>query len=394
MQSFNFKCPTEIVFGRGAEKQVAEKIRAYGGSRVFIVYGGGSVMRTGLLPRIESYLTGAGLAFQVLGGVKPNPRLSLAREGVRLAKQFGANFILAVGGGSVIDTTKAIAHGVANPDTDIWDFWTGRAALTKTTPFGSVLTLAAAGSETSDSAVLTNEETGKKQGLNSPLNRAALAFMNPELTYTAPLRQIKAGICDIMMHTLERYFTKVKEPNLFTDLVAESLLKTMMKEARAAVKDTHDYEAMSEIMWCGSVSHSNFTELGRCKDFSCHRLGHELSGRFDVTHGESLTTLWGHWAKYVYQDDVPRFAHFAEAVFGIADGTEEERALAGIDAMVSFFRELGMPTNFTELGIGVQPKDVIAELADMLTFGDTKTIGNFHPMDKQTAIEIYERANH
>lgn len=393
MQSFNFKCPTEIVFGRGAEKQVAEKIRAYGGSRVFIVYGGGSVMRTGLLPRIESYLTGAGLAFQVLGGVKPNPRLSLAREGVRLAKQFGANFILAVGGGSVIDTTKAIAHGVANPDTDIWDFWTGRAALTKTTPFGSVLTLAAAGSETSDSAVLTNEETGKKQGLNSPLNRAALAFMNPELTYTAPLRQIKAGICDIMMHTLERYFTKVKEPNLFTDLVAESLLKTMMKEARAAVKDTHDYEAMSEIMWCGSVSHSNFTELGRCKDFSCHRLGHELSGRFDVTHGESLTTLWGHWAKYVYQDDVPRFAHFAEAVFGIADGTEE-RALAGIDAMVAFFRELGMPTNFTELGIGVQPKDVIAELADMLTFGDTKTIGNFHPMDKQTAIEIYERANH
>ncbi|MCI6158329.1 MAG: iron-containing alcohol dehydrogenase [Selenomonadaceae bacterium] len=394
MQSFNFKCPTEIVFGRGAEKQVAEKIRAYGGSRVFIVYGGGSVMRTGLLPRIESYLTGAGLAFQVLGGVKPNPRLSLAREGVRLAKQFGANFILAVGGGSVIDTTKAIAHGVANPDTDIWDFWTGRAALTKTTPFGSVLTLAAAGSETSDSAVLTNEETGKKQGLNSPLNRAALAFMNPELTYTAPLRQIKAGICDIMMHTLERYFTKVKEPNLFTDLVAESLLKTMMKEARAAVKDTHDYEAMSEIMWCGSVSHSNFTELGRCKDFSCHRLGHELSGRFDVTHGESLTTLWGHWAKYVYQDDVPRFAHFAEAVFGIADGTEEERALAGIDAMVAFFRELGMPTNFTELGIGVQPKDVIVELADMLTFGDTKTIGNFHPMDKQTAIEIYERANH
>ncbi len=392
MQSFSFQCPTEIVFGREAELEVAEKVRKYGGHRVFLVYGGGSVVKSGLLARVERCLTSSGLAFEVLGGVQPNPRLSLAREGVREALAIQADFILAVGGGSVIDTAKAIAHGVANPGTDIWDFWTGKVPLAKTTPVGAVLTIAAAGSETSDSAVLTNEELGKKAGLNSEYNRPAVAFLNPELTFTLPKRQIACGVCDILMHTLERYFTPVKG-NSFTDLVAEALMKNVIDNARIAIVNRKDYDAMSEIMWCGSVSHNGFTELGRRKDFSVHKLGHELGGRFDVTHGASLTALWGSWARYVYEDDPERFARYAERLWGVDSGTVEERARAGIRRTEEFFRELDMPTNFTELGIGVQTEETIEYLADMCTGNGTKKVGYFHPMDKKTVMSIYRMAN-
>ena len=392
MQNFTFKCPTEIVFGRDAELQVAEKIRQYGGHRVFIVYGGGSVVKSGLLARVERCLTSGGLAFEVLGGVQPNPRLSLAREGVREALACKADFILAVGGGSVIDTAKGIAHGVANPGTDIWDFWSGKTPLTKTMPFGAVLTIAAAGSETSDSSVLTNEELGKKAGLNSELNRPMVAFMNPELTFTLPKKQIACGVSDIMMHTMERYFTSVKG-NAFTDLVAEALLKNVIANARIALVNRKDYDAMSEIMWCGSISHNGFTGLGREKDFSVHKLGHELGGRFDVAHGASLTALWGSWARYVYEDDPERFARYAERIWDIGSGTPEERARAGIRKTEEFFRELDMPTNFTELGIGVQPEEVLEYLADMCTGSGSKKVGRFHPMDKKTVMEIYRMAN-
>ncbi len=392
MQSFEFKCPTEIVFGKGAEDKVAEKIRQYGGSRVFIVYGGGSVVKSGLLARIERLLTSDGLAFEVLGGVQPNPRLSLAREGIREAIIGKANFILAVGGGSVIDTAKAIAHGAANPGKDIWDFWTGKEKLEKTLPVGVVLTLAAAGSESSDSAVLTNEEQGKKAGFNTPLNRPAIAFMNPELAFTAPKNQIACGIADIMMHTMERYFTHV-EGNLFTDLVAEALLRNVIENARILLADRKNYDAMSEIMWCGTVSHNNFTELGRQKDFAVHKLGHELSGRYDVTHGASLTSLWGSWARYVYSDNPQRFARFAEHIWNVNSGTDEERSRAGIRQTEEFFRSLGMPTNLEELGIGTLSKGDIETLADMCTADGTKTVAVFHPIDKQAAMEIYTMAN-
>lgn len=393
MQSFNFKLPTEIVFGRGAEEQVADKLRVYGASRIFIVYGGGSIVRSGLLAKVERILLSSGLAFQVLGGVQPNPRLSLVRQGIRMAIAFQADLILAIGGGSVIDSAKAIAHGTANPSIDVWDFWCGNAVLTKSMPVASILTLAAAGSETSDSAVITNEETGKKAGLNTPFNRPVLAFMNPELTFTVPKKQLICGISDILMHTLERYFTTIKENNALTDLVAEALMKNVIAQSRIAVEDPTNYDAMSEIMWCGSVSHCNVTELGRCKDFTCHKLGHELSGKFDVTHGASLTTIWPAWATYVWQDDVPRFAQFAERVFGLMNGSDTEKAKAGIQAMVDYFRSLGMPTSFTELGIGVQDKASIEYLADMATANDTKKLGNFHPLDRQAAIEVYNIAN-
>ena len=394
MQSFTYHCPTEIIFGRGAENAVAEKLRAFGTSRVLILYGGGSAERSGLLSRIEKNLTSAGLAFLVMGGVRPNPRVSFVREAIREGLAADVNFILAVGGGSVIDSAKAVAHGIANPTTDIWDIWTRKTEITKTMPFGSVLTIPAAGSETSDSAVLTNEDTGRKVGLNTPLNRPVFAFMNPELAFSLPREQIAAGASDIMMHTMERYFTSVKESNLFTDRVAEQLLLTVMESVRRLLVSRKNYDAMSELMWCGSVSHSGFTELGRMKDFSVHKLGHELSARYDATHAMTLTALWGSWARRVYPDDPARFAHFAAAIFGVDAGTDEERARAGIRRMEEFFTEINMPTSLAGLGVGTLTKGTIEEIASAATANDTIRLGNFHPLTRADAIAIYEAANH
>ena len=394
MQSFTYHCPTEIIFGRGAENAVAEKLRAFGTSRVLILYGCGSAERSGLLSRIEKNLTSAGLAFLVMGGVRPNPRVSFVREAIREGLAADVNFILAVGGGSVIDSAKAVAHGIANPTTDIWDIWTRKTEITKTMPFGSVLTIPAAGSETSDSAVLTNEDTGRKVGLNTPLNRPVFAFMNPELAFSLPREQIAAGASDIMMHTMERYFTSVKESNLFTDRVAEQLLLTVMESVRRLLVSRKNYDAMSELMWCGSVSHSGFTELGRMKDFSVHKLGHELSARYDATHAMTLTVLWGSWARRVYPDDPARFAHFAAAIFGVDAGTDEERARAGIRKMEEFFTEINMPTSLAGLGVGMLTKGTIEEIASAATANDTIRLGNFHPLTRADAIAIYEAANH
>ena len=394
MQSFTYHCPTEIIFGRGAENAVAEKLRAFGASRVLILYGGGSAERSGLLSRIEKNLTSAGLAFLVLGGVRPNPRVSFVREAIREGLAADVNFILAVGGGSVIDSAKAVAHGIANPTTDIWDIWTHKAELTKTMPFGSVLTIPAAGSETSDSAVLTNEDTGRKVGLNTQLNRPVLAFMNPELAFSLPRAQIAAGASDIMMHSMERYFTSVRETNLFTDRVSEQLLLTVMESVRRLLVSRKDYDAMSELMWCGSVSHSGFTELGRRKDFSVHKLGHELSARYDATHAMTLTALWGAWARHVYKYDAARFAQFASAIFGVDAGTDEERARAGIRRMEEFFTEIDMPTSLAGLGIGTLSKGTIAEIASAATANDTIKLGDFHPLTSADVIAIYEMANH
>ena len=394
MQSFTYHCPTEIIFGRGAENAVAEKLRAFGASRVLILYGGGSAERSGLLSRIEKNLTSAGLAFLVMGGVRPNPRVSFVREAIREGLAADVNFILAVGGGSVIDSAKAVAHGIANPTTDIWDIWTHKAELTKTMPFGSVLTIPAAGSETSDSAVLTNEDTGRKVGLNTQLNRPVLAFMNPELAFSLPRAQIAAGAADIMMHTMERYFTSVRETNLFTDRVSEQLLLTVMESVRRLLVSRKDYDAMSELMWCGSVSHSGFTELGRRKDFSVHKLGHELSARYDATHAMTLTALWGSWARHVYKYDAARFAQFASAIFGVDAGTDEERARAGIRRMEEFFTEIDMPTSLAGLGIGTLSKGTIEEIASAATANDTIKLGDFHPLARTDVIAIYEMANH
>ena len=393
MLNFSFYSPTKVIFGKGAELSAADEIRNFGGSRVMVVYGGGSVVRSGLLDRIGKELDQAGLPYLTLGGVRPNPRVKLAREGVQKAYDFGADFILGVGGGSVIDTAKAIAIGAANFGTDIWRFWLKELVPQKALPVGAVLTIPAAGSETSNSAVLTNEDTQAKRGLNIDLNRPRFALMNPELSYTLPDFQVICGVVDIMMHTLDRYFTTT-EGNELTDGIAEALLRDVIRNGAVAVRDHHNYAAMSELMWCGSLSHNGLTGLGRVNDFSVHQLGHELSGHFDVTHGASLSTMWGPWAQNVYAAKPERFAHYAKAVWDVETGSAEESAKAGIERTVNYFRSIGAPTSFSELGIGVRDDKTLQELTDSCTFRGKRTIGQFKMLDAGDIHSIYKLANH
>ena len=325
MHGFTQYTPTRIIFGKETQKQAGELAKSLKASKVFVVYGGGSVVRSGLLDEVTASLEEAGLEYMTVGGVKPNPRLSFAREAVKKSIEFGTDFVLAVGGGSVIDTSKAVAHGTANPDTDIWEFWSKKQTVKKSLPVGVVLTLAAAGSETSDSAVLTNEETKIKRGLSTDFNRPAFAIMNPELTYTLPKYQVGCGIVDIMMHTLDRYFTQTENNEL-----------------------TDDYNAMSEIMWAGSLSHNGITGLGAEKDFAVHQLGHELSAKFDIAHGASLSAVWGAWATYVYDAKPARFAQYARRVWNVEEADDVKAAQEGIRKTVTYFASLNMPTSFRE----------------------------------------------
>lgn len=393
MNSFMFYSPTEVLFGKDTELKTAEEIKKFGGSRVLIVYGGGSVVKSGLLDRIKLSLSKEGLAFTEIGGVAPNPRLSLAKVGVEQAVKFGADFILAVGGGSVIDTSKGIAHGIANPGIDLWSIWTEEIKLQKSMPVGVVLTISAAGSETSDSAVLTNDETGSKVGLSTEYNRPKFAIMNPELTYTLPNFQVSCGIVDIMMHTLDRYFT-LTQGNEITDEFAEAVLRVTIQNGKIAKENPRDYQAMSELMWCGSISHNGLTGLGAVTDFAPHQLGHELSGKFDVAHGASLSAIWGSWAEYCYKEKPERFVRYANKVWGIEKNSIEETVQAAIEQTVSYFSSLGMPTCFSELGIGVQSEEMLRELSDRCMFYGKRKIGGFKVLDGDDAFQIYKMANH
>ena len=391
MHSFTFYSPTEVVFGPDTELQAAELVQKYGGSRVFVVYGGGSVQRSGLLERVTKVLTDAGLAVECYGGAKPNPTLEHARDGVRKATGFGADLVLAIGGGSAIDTGKAIAHGVANPEQDIWNFWSREVPLERSMPVGVILTIPAAGSEMSNSSVLTNEEIGRKRGLSTDFNRPKFAIMNPELTYTLPDYQIGCGIVDIMMHTMERYFNPVENP--LTDALAEALLRTVIEQGRAAMTDHSDYTAMSELMWAGSLSHNGLTGLGGQGDWSVHQLGHEISARFDLAHGASLAAVWGSWAGYVSEQRPARFARFARNVWGIQMDEERAAAEAGINATVDFFASLGMPTGFDSC-IGLQTDETCADMAYRCAYEGTRTIGTLRVLGQADIEQIYLRANH
>ncbi len=391
MHSFTFYSPTEVVFGPDTELQAAELVQKYGGSRVFVVYGGGSVQRSGLLERVTKVLTDAGLAVECYGGAKPNPTLEHARDGVRKAIGFGADLVLAIGGGSAIDTGKAIAHGVANPEQDIWNFWSREVPLERSMPVGVILTIPAAGSEMSNSSVLTNEEIGRKRGLSTDFNRPKFAIMNPELTYTLPDYQIGCGIVDIMMHTMERYFNPVENP--LTDALAEALLRTVIEQGRAAMDNHTDYTAMSELMWAGSLSHNGLTGLGGQGDWSVHQLGHEISARFDLAHGASLAAVWGSWAGYVSEQRPARFARFARNVWGIQMDEERAAAEAGINATVDFFASLGMPTGF-ESCIGLQTDETCADMAYRCAYEGTRTIGTLRVLGQADIEQIYLRANH
>lgn len=393
MENFVQYAPTEVIFGKGTENQTGEEVKKWGGSRVLLVYGGGSAVRSGLIGRVEQSLMEAGIAYEAFGGVKPNPRLAFAEEGVQKALTFGADFILAVGGGSAIDTAKAIAHGTANPEEKLWDIWTRKVPLTRSLPVAAVLTIPAAGSEMSDSAVLTNEEIGKKAGINTPFNRCRFAVMNPELAATLPAYQVACGVTDIMMHTMERYFIPGIQCEM-TDCIAEGLLRTVIRNGAKVYENPADYDAMAEVMWCGSLSHNNLTECGRGKDFSVHKLGHALSARYDVAHGASLAAVWGSWARYLYQDQaLGRFVQFAKNVWGISgEGkSEQETALAGIEKTEEFFRSIGMPVSLSQLG--VQPgEQERMELSLDATMGDTVKLTRIRPLGAKEVNEIYQMA--
>lgn len=393
MHSFTYLSPTEVVFGKDTQMQTARYARRYGASRILLVYGGGSVIRSGLLEQVRQHLEADNISCQVFGGAKANPTLEHAREGVRLALETGADFILGIGGGSAIDTAKAIAIGAANPDTDIWEYWSKVQKPSRALPVGVILTIPAAGSETSDSSVLTNTETGSKRGLSTVLNRPKFAIMNPELTYTLPVYQVACGVTDIMMHTLDRYFNPID--NEMTDAIAEALLRTVITKGRTAVKDPHDYDSMSELMWAGSLSHNGLTGLGGLPDFAVHQLGHELSAMFDTAHGASLSTVWESWALEVWRARPSRFARYAKNVWNISGDNEEALALAGIHATADYFRELGMPTGFGENpDIGIQEDAVLRDLAYRCSFQHTRTIGTFMELNEEEIYRIYKNANH
>lgn len=393
MHSFVQYTPTKVVFGRDTEKETGKLILEAGVSRVLLVYGGQSAEKSGLLDRIRESLREEGIIWEELPGVKPNPRMSLAREGVEKALSMNAELILAVGGGSAIDTAKAVAAGAAQPDADLRDIWTGVRKLEYALPVGAVLTISAAGSEMSDSAVLTDEETGKKSGINSDLIRPKFAVMNPELTFTLPPYQIACGVVDILMHTLERYFSPVAG-NRMTDELAEGLMRTVVEEGEKFYRNPSDYDAASEIMWCGSLSHNGITGLGRPRDFMCHKFGHELGARFDEAHGATLSAVWGSWARYVYKKDVERFARFGHKVWGLKEENPERGAVLAIEKTEEFFRRLHMPVCLGELSCGVQPDEVLREMADSATKGDTVKLGAFWKMGAKEMYEIYQRANH
>ena len=403
MKDFNFYAPTRVVFGRESEEKLPQLIQQYGGKKVLVHYGGGSARRSGLLDKVEKMLTEAGIAFVELGGVVPNPLLSKVREGIALCRQEQVDFILAVGGGSVIDSAKAIGYGVGY-DGDVWDFWDGKAVPQACLPIGVMLTIPAAGSEMSSSCVITNDEGMLKRGVNSDLCRCRFAIMNPERTYTLPEYQTAAGATDIMMHTMERYFSKYEDA-ILTDAIAEALLRTVIASTPIVLKEPENYEYRAAIMWASSLSHNDLTECGTEKDFACHKLEHELSGLFGVTHGAGLAAIWGSWARYVMDKHLARFVKFAVNVMGVAvpatdaakvaGDPEAQKAIAlrGVEAIERFFTSIGMPTSIPEL-IGRKATDEeISELVRKCSRGGKMNIGAMEVLTAKDMELIYKTAN-
>ena len=393
MFNFIYHTPTQVVFGRGAEEQTGALVKAQGCKKALLHYGGGSAVRSGLLDRIKASLDQAGVAHTELGGVVPNPRLSLVYRGIELCKKEGVDFILAVGGGSVIDSAKAIAYGLAE-EADVWELYDRARRARACLPVGVVLTIAAAGSEMSNSSVITKDEGGVKRGYNDDICRPRFAVMNPELTATLPPYQTASGCVDILMHTMERYFTPNGTMEL-TDSIAEALMRTVMKNAVILRDDPDNYDARAEVMWAGSLSHNGLTGCGGDGgDFACHGLEHEMGGMFDVTHGAGLAAVWGSWARYVYRDCLDRFVRFAVNVMS-ADpaGTPEETALRGIEAMEDFYRSIHMPTCFSELGIAPTPEQV-EQMAHMLHIASGGKKGSAKVLHEADFLNIYQMANH
>ena len=389
MKDFIYYAPTQVVFGALSEDKTGKLVKQYSGTKVLVHYGGQSAERSGLLDKICRALEAEGIAYVKLGGVVPNPRLSKVHEGIELCRKEKVDFILAVGGGSVIDSAKGIGYGVVN-EGDVWEYYARRKKVTGCLPVGAILTIAAAGSEMSNSSGITNEDGWLKRGLSSDYGRCRFAIMNPELTMTLPPYQTASGCTDIILHTMERYF--IKENNMdITDGFAESLMRTVMKHTRILMKEPNNYESRAEVMWAGSLSHNDITGSRSFGDWACHQLEHELSGMYKVAHGAGLAAVWGSWARYVYQEQPSRFAQYARNVMGIREENDVECALAGIEATEQFFKEIGMPTSIHEMGIALGEED-IQTLAWKCSFEDKRTIGCFKVLKKEDMENIYRIA--
>ena len=391
MNDFNYYAPTKVVFGKGAEQNVGKLVKEQNCKKVLIHYGSGSARRSGLLDRIEAIFEKEGIAYTELGGVVPNPRLSLVYEGIGLCKKENVDFILAVGGGSVIDSAKAIGYGVAN-EGDVWDFFDFKRKPTACLPIGTVLTIAAAGSEMSGSCVITKEEGGMKRGCTTDYSRLKFAVLNPELTMTLPPYQTACGCTDILMHTMERYFNHSENMEL-TDGISEALMRTVIRNAKILVKEPENYNARAEAMWAGSLSHNGLTGCGTDGgDWATHKLEHELGGMFDVAHGAGLAAIWGSWARYVCGERIDRFVQFAERVMDVTpQETEQKTAEAGIAAMEDFYREIKVPTSLAELGIAPTDEQ-IWELAEKCNAAVRGNLGKVKHLNVEDMIAIYTAA--
>ncbi|MBP5588528.1 MAG: iron-containing alcohol dehydrogenase [Treponema sp.] len=390
MFDFNYFTPTKVVFGKNTENKVADLIKEFGGKKVLIHYGGGSVVRSGLLQRVTDILDKAGIKHIELGGSVPNPHLGLVYEGIELCKKENVDFLLAVGGGSAIDSAKAIGYGVTN-EGDVWDFYDYKRKANACLPLGVILTIAATGSEMSDSSVITKEEGLVKRGYSSDFCRPRFAIMNPELTMTLPDYQTACGCTDIMMHTMERYFTNGGNMEI-TDSLAEGLLRTVKENALILARDQKNYNARAEVMWAGSLAHNGLTGCGNDGgDWMTHKLEHELGGLYDVAHGAGLAALWGSWARYVYKNCLPRFKKYAINVMGVSPdaGSDEEIALKGIEATENFYREIKMPTNLRELGVNATDED-LKTMAHKCAVGVNGGKGSARFLKEEDMLEIYK----
>ena len=386
MKDFIYYTPTKVFFGKDKEKEIGKIISEYGYKKIMLQYGKGSIKKSGLYDTIINSLKDNKIEVVEMGGVEPNPKLSFVRKAGKVAKDEKVELILAVGGGSVLDSSKMTAMASQNEE-DVWEFSMGRSKPKASLPVACILTLAAAGSEMSSSAVLTNEELNTKKGCNSDFNRCKFAIINPELMYSVPKYQTACGIVDIMSHTLERYFS-LAEPTDLTDMIAESVLKATIKAGKVLMENPRDYDARANMVWASSLSHNDLTGCGRENYLCVHQLEHALSGEFDhVTHGAGLAVLFPAWAKYVRKYNVSRFARFARNVWGVMEEDDEKASILGIEKMSEYFRFLGIESTLREFNI---EKESIEKLVELCTFNYTRTIKSYIPLDKKELTEIFE----
>jgi alcohol dehydrogenase len=388
MDNFVFLNPTRIIFGKGTENQVGNAASEYS-KKVLLHYGGGSIKQTGLYDKVVASLKKAGVEYVELPGVKPNPRLSLVYEGIKICRDNSINLILAVGGGSVIDSAKAIAIGVPYRG-DVWDFYTGKAIPKEAIAIGTILTIPAAGSEASTGSVITKEEGWFKRPVNSDLLYPRFSILNPELAFTLPKFQVACGASDIMAHLMERYFTNTLNVE-FTDRLIEATLKTIIHNIPIVMVKQDNYDAWAEVMWAGTVAHNNLLNTGRVGDWASHDIEHEISGIYDVAHGAGLAVVFPAWMKYVYKHDIKRFAQYAARVWNVdySFWSPEQTALEGIGRLENFLQSIGLPTTLKGMGIN---DDRLMEMADKGTNSDKTTVGNFVKFGKTDVFNVLSLA--